>query len=265
MRARTTSLAPSPGALALLIGAGALLASASLAVGRSIPADSGGGGSGDTAGASITASGSGDLLVAPDRAVFVIMVDSDAASAATAGADNARIHAAVIAALMKAGARPDQLSSIGYSLEPRPQYNLNGPPQPPTYRVTSSIRVEMSRLDQLGAWIDAALMAGATRIGQIQFEPKDPEGARQQALALAVRNAHADADAMARAAGGALGPLEELSTQAASPRPIGPMLPLPAVAAANRAAEPTEILPPELRIEAIVTGRWGYRAESGAR
>jgi uncharacterized protein len=258
MRARTTSPAPPPGALAVLIGTSALLASAGLAVGQSAPPNPGG--AGGAAGASITASGSSDLLVAPDRAVFVIMIDSDAASAATAGADNARVHAAVTAALIRAGAHLDQISSIGYSLEPRPQYNLN--PTPPGYRVTSSIRVEMSRLEQLGAWIDAVLAAGATRIGPIQFEPKDAEAARQQALALAVRNAHADAEAMAIAAGGALGPLEELSAQSASPRPIGPIMPLAALAETRR-TEQTEIRPPELRVEAIVTGRWGYRAESG--
>ncbi len=260
MRARTTSPAPSPAALAVLIGGAALLTAAGLAVGQPTPGSRGG--TDGAAGASITASGSGDLLVAPDRAVFVIMIDSDAASAATAGADNARIHAEVTAALINAGAHPDQISSIGYSLEPRPQYNLN--PTPPGYRVTSSIRVEMSRLDRLGAWIDAVLAAGATRIGQIQFEPKDPQAARQQALALAVRNALADAEAMAMAAGGALGPLEELSTQSPSPRPIGPIMPLAAVAEARR-DEQTEIRPPELRVEAVVTGRWGYRAESGAR
>jgi uncharacterized protein YggE len=194
----------------------------------------------------------------------VIVIDSDSSSAATAGTDNARIHAAVMAALTSAGARADEISTIGYSLEPRPQYNLNSAPAPASYRVSSSVRVEMSRLDRLGAWVDSALAAGATRIGQIQYEPKDPQSARQQALTLAVSNAHADAEAMAKAAGGALGPLQELSVQPANPRPIGPLLPL-AAAEVRRSAEQTEIQPPELRIEVVVTGRWGYRAGGTTR
>src|SRR6185437_5261050 len=171
------------------------------------------------------------------------------------------------------GATADELSTSGYSLQPRLQFNLMGSPSPsapapassppgaspPTsYRVSSTVRVQMSRLDSLGSWIDAVLAAGASRIGAIQFEPKDPEAARQQALAIAVRNAHADAAAMAKAAGGTLGPLEELSVQPASPRPIGSLAAL-SLAETRRSVDQTAIQPPDLRVEAIVLGRWGYR------
>ena len=214
-------------------------------------------------GASISVTATGDLLVVPDRAVFVIAIDSDAPTAAAAGAQNAHTHAAVMTALTSAGASAEELSTIGYSIEPRRTLNLGSSSTPPGYRVSSSIRVEISRLDHLGALIDAALTAGASGIGAIQFEPKDAQSVRQQALAQAVRKARADAEAMARAADGALGPLEELSVQPSNARPIGPLAPL-AAAQASRPGEPSEMQAPELRIEVVVTGRWGFRPTGSA-
>ena len=65
--------------------------------------------------------------------------------------------------------------------------------------------------DLIGRAIDAAVQAGADEVQSITFSSSRYEALRQQALAVAVGNARRDAEIMARAAGGRLGQLIEVS------------------------------------------------------
>src|ERR1700722_13769207 len=81
----------------------------------------------DAGQSTITVTGSGEVLIAADRATLVVSMETLGATSAAASADNARIHAAVMAALMAAGAGPGDVSTASYSVDPTWKYSNSGP------------------------------------------------------------------------------------------------------------------------------------------
>lgn len=202
----------------------------------------------------ITVSGSGEVVVDPDRARVSIAVDSEGTTSAAAAGDNARITAAVTNALLSAGATRSDLVTTNYMVQPHWQYSNNSPPTRAGYEAHNMLRVSVTQLPMLGKWIDAALGAGATRIDSVEFDSSAAASARRDALSKAVANAREDAETLAKAAGGKLGPLQELSTAG----PISPRLPMATLSmpAPLRTAEETNLEPSPLHISATVTARW---------
>jgi uncharacterized protein YggE len=78
-------------------------------------------------------------------------------------------------------------------------------------------------------------------------------------LTSAVTRARADAEAMARAGGGTLGPLLEVSSVPSGPQPVIEMGNL----IRARAAEQTPINPGALTVTVSVTARWQFVPGSG--
>jgi uncharacterized protein YggE len=103
--------------------------------------------------------------------------------------------------------------------------------------------------------LDAALAKGANEITSLQFASSKADSVRRSALAKAVTNARADAEALARASGGSLGQLIEVTTAALPVRPVA--CDMGRVAAA-KAAPMTPIEPGQQTITVEVTGRWGF-------
>ena len=205
--------------------------------------------------ASLVASGQGEAKVSPDRVSVLVNVQTRAATAAAAAAENARRTKAVLDALARLDLPKDQLSTEGYSAYPEMRYDREGgSPQVTGYVVTNSVRAESKRVDQAGPIIDAALTAGANLINSLSFYASAIDEPRRQAIALAVASARADAEAMAQAAGGRLGSLVELSTQG----PTVPPRPMFDVAARGKVAmaEQTPINPGQQTVNVFVTARW---------
>ena len=196
----------------------------------------------------VTATGSVDL--SPDYAVLQVGVITRDAQAGRAGEQNARIATAVRAALRQLLRVPDDsLPSVGYSVVT--DYDRDR--RPAGYAARNVLEARVRDLAQVGRAVDAALAAGATQIAGIQFESTKRESARLNALARAVETARREAEAMARAAGGRLGPLIEASS-------AGPAFPIRRARqeAMALAAVETPIVPPELTVEATVTARWVF-------
>ena len=203
----------------------------------------------------IISSGVGEARVVPDRATIFIGVQSRATTAAAAGVDNARRQRAILDTLRALGLGSDQLATINYNVTPEMQYNPNGgAPKVTGYVVTNTVRAELRRIDDVGRVIDAALAKGANDISSLQFTSSRADSVRRAALAEAVVNARADAEALARAAGGSLGPLLEVSTTSV---PIRPMMEM-AVAKAGVAGPRTPVEPGEQVVNASVTARWAF-------
>ena len=205
---------------------------------------------------SLVTAGQGEAKVTPDRASVMIQVQTRAATAAAAGADNAQRTSAVLSALGKLGLTKEQLSTEGYSVSPEMAYGNNVAPRVTGYVVTNTVRAETSQPAQAGAIVDAALGAGANLINGLSFYASSIEVPRRQAIALAVASARADAEAMAQAAGGSLGTLLELSTQGPTvpPRPMmDVMLRKGAVAQAE-----TPMNPGLQTINVYVNARWAF-------
>lgn len=208
----------------------------------------------------INTSGQGEAKLAPDRVSVMINVQTRATTASAAGADNARRITAVLEALAKLGLTKDQLTTQGYSVNPELMYRNNESPRVVAYVVTNTVRAESKRVEQAGPIVDAALGAGANMINGLSFYASNIDGGRREAITAAVASARADAEAMARAAGGSLGELLEMSTNGPiqSPRPMYDMQMRGKLASAEAASTPVN--PGEQTIQAYVSARWRFVA-----
>ena len=230
------------GVLCLLLNVGALTAQQTSPQQQQVPPQ-------------ISTSATGEAKVQPDRATIQFAVETRAATAAKAGADNARRQRAVLDTLKKLGLTDGQVSTSGYSVAPEMKYD-GKQPQVVGYVARNVVQADVRRIDQVGTLIDAALGAGANVVSSLRFYSSKADEARRVALADAVAKARSDANTMAQAAGGTLGPLVELST-AGSPRPMYEGVAF-ARAAANADATPTPIDPGEQTITVFVSARWTF-------
>jgi uncharacterized protein YggE len=207
----------------------------------------------------LVTSGQGEAKVTPDRVSLMVNVQTRAATAAAAGADNAQRTRAVLTALAALGLPKDQLSTEGYSVYPEMAYDkAGGSPRVVAYVVTNTVRAESHQPAQAGAMVDAALGAGANLINGLSFYASNIDEPRRTAISAAVANARADAEAMARAAGGTLGGLIELSTQGPTvpPRPMFAM----AMRKTVGMAEETPVNPGQQTVSVFVSARWAFVA-----
>jgi len=205
----------------------------------------------------LSTSGQGEAKVSPDRASVLVNVQTRGATAAVAANENAQKTKAVLDALSKLGLSRDQLSTEGYTVYPEMRYDKDGQsPKVVAYVVTNSVRAETKRPEQAGAIVDAAINAGANMINSLSFYASSIDEARRQAIAAAVASARADAEAMARAAGGTLGALIELSTGGPTipPRPMYDM----AARGKTMMAEATPVNPGLQTVTVFVTARWRF-------
>lgn len=208
----------------------------------------------------IVTSATAEVELKPDRATLVFTVESRGSTAVDAGAETARKQRAVFDALRALGVAADQMSTASIEIHPEFIYpGENKPRRISGYVARNSLRVEVRNIDQTGALIDAALAKEATGIGSLQFSSSRQDDARRAALESAVTKARAEAEAMARAAGGTLGNLIELSAQPSYERPVA--LEMGAMRSLSPAAQQvTPVAPGQIRISATVSGRWGYAA-----
>jgi uncharacterized protein len=184
----------------------------------------------------------------PDRATLLVAVETHAPTAAQAAADNARGVRATLDTLHALGFTREQLGTFGYTVQP--QYNET---KVTGYLARNSVRVDIHKLDDVGRVIDAALARGANSIGGLQFTASNEDSARRDAITHATAQARGDADVLARAAGGTLGPLLELT--AINVGGVRPLYSAPMFAAK---AAPTPIDAGPIMVVVSVQARWQF-------
>ena len=207
----------------------------------------------------IVTNGEGEAQVTPDRARVHIAVETRGKTAAEAAAENARVQTAVIARLRALGIPAERITTVGYNVQP--EYNRSRDPDVNEPRVIgyvarNTVRADVWRMDQVGPVIDAALAAGANSVGGLDMYSSREDAIRRQALANAVNAARADAEAMASAAGGRLGPLLEL-TSGGFYRPQPTPMMRGGAEMAMQAAD-TPIAAGEQTVRANVMARWQF-------
>lgn len=211
----------------------------------------------------ITASGRGEVRLAPDYAYVQIGVTTQSRNAAETASQNSARVAAVVSALRALGLTEQQVATSGYNLTQTYEYPKNQPPRVNGFTARNNIRAEVRRLDDVGKVIDAAINAGATDVAAIQFLASSTDQARRTALSDAVKQARNDADVMARAAGGTLGRLISVSSSGVT-QPIAirgataENVMLTSGYSPQSAPIATPIAPGELNVTAFVFTRWEF-------
>ncbi|HZS01857.1 MAG TPA: SIMPL domain-containing protein [Chloroflexota bacterium] len=171
----------------------------------------------------LTVTGEGTASAAPDVAYVSVGVQTQGKTAVEATSENSRLMTSVLAALQARGVRPQDLRTSGLTVTPR-----YAPPPPATpvspgpgpivgsypssvyghpggeivgYDASNNVTVTVSEVDRASELLDAALGAGANRVGGLTFRIRDTNALRQQALADAAQAARARADALAASLG----------------------------------------------------------------
>jgi len=203
--------------------------------------------------------GTGERRVAPDRATVHLLIETKNPAAANAAALNARAVQAVRDTLRRLGL-DSAITTASYNVGPdyeQPRPTDEGPRRA-GYAARTVLRVVLSRIDQTGRVIDAGLARGATGVEGVMFEASTSEHARREAIAEAARAARRDAEALARALGGRIGPLIASSTVAGNdPRRMNVMMSV----REGYAGSATEVTPNEIVVRAGVSTRWRFIAE----
>jgi uncharacterized protein len=209
-----------------------------------------------TSSPSIVTSAVGEALVVPDRALVTLAVETRAQTANGAASANARRQQSVLGAVRAKGIASEHIRTTSYQVQADERWE-NNQRRIVGYIARNAIEVEIQKIDQAGSVIDTAIAAGANVVGRLQFTSSRMEEVRREALADAVTRARGDAEAMARAAGGSLGDVMELTTAGQiQPFPQAEML----AAAADfqgRQVE-TPINPGEHKVRVPVTVRWAF-------
>jgi hypothetical protein len=119
---------------------------------------------------------------------------------------------------------------------------------------SNAITVRLTQLDRVGAVIDAALAKGATNVSDLTFDASNTADARRAALADAAAQAKSDAQVLAKAMGGTLGPLIWVTTGEEQPEPQ-PRIRAQTFAGAQ--AE-TPIVAGDIAVSASVQAKWAF-------
>jgi uncharacterized protein YggE len=192
----------------------------------------------------LSVTGTGKVQGTPDEAVVDLGVVTEGKTAAEAVASNARVTQAVIDA---ASAQPNHgVTTTGLSVSPILHFDqTTGVSTIVGFRATNGVEVRTEIADA-GQVYDAGIAAGANASSGITFRIQDETPYREQALRLAVENAHQEAKVVAQSAR-----VDLLSIQAIQVDPAGGRIAFRA-AALDVSAVTTPVLPEQQTITATV-------------
>jgi uncharacterized protein YggE len=204
----------------------------------------------------VVATGYGEITLNPDQAAVAVALDTHSPTASAAATENAARVAAIRAALLRLGVPADSITTSGYTVGRDIEYDSGGRTRVVGYVATNGMRIRLHRIDQVGPVIDAALAAGATRIDGVQFSSSAAGRARREALARAVAEARLDGETMARAGGGSLGEVLEITTTA-TPTPMVTTNGVDGYVNV-RGNGATSLTPADIRVTAAARVRWTF-------
>ena len=190
----------------------------------------------------IVVSANGEVVSSPDRANIQLGVETEAKTAALASAENNKKQNAVLAAIKALGIPASAITTSSFTVSPIQRYDdklrktlIDG------YRVSNLVVVNVAKIEQTGAVIDGALA--------------DPSKAREEAISKAVTQSRREAEVAAKAAGGSINGLLEITVSSYDqPRPV----PMFAMAKMSSAAEATPVSEGTLTVQVSVTTRWRF-------
>ncbi|GGD98959.1 SIMPL domain-containing protein [Paenibacillus nasutitermitis] len=151
----------------------------------------------------ITVSGKGELQASPDVAYINVGVETRAATAKEAQANNATKFAALQKVLFeKNKLATKDVKTTNFNVQPQYTYNeKDGTNKVTGYVATHSIQITSRELTTIGQLLDQLSTAGANRMEGVQFDTEKQDQYELQALEKAMANAKSKAETLAKAAG----------------------------------------------------------------
>lgn len=157
-------------------------------------------GCGALADVTLNVSGSGTVYMEADIVTASLGVSMNGDDLETLQQQVNDTIAAVCEALQAAGMDAKDITTNYIYISPRYDYS-EATERIVGYSVNNLLSIRTGDLDKIGTYIDAAFAAGANSFDSISFTVSDDSEARMQALELAVQDAHAKAETIAKASG----------------------------------------------------------------
>lgn len=143
----------------------------------------------------ITTSGTGVVTTEPDKFTINFTVITENKSAREAQQSNDTKVNAFIDALKDAGVTEDDMKTVSYRLDTAYEWNPDTRKNEKVgYRASYTLEVVRYDLAEMGDIIDLATGNGVNNIGTIVYGVQNPEKLTNDALILAMRDAHDKAD-----------------------------------------------------------------------
>ncbi len=205
----------------------------------------------------LTMSGQGTAVAAPDQAQFSTGVVTQGGTAALALAANSKAMKAVFATLKRLSIPDKDIQTSNFSLSPQYQVCKPGaacPQRIAGYEVSNTVNVTVEDFDKTGAVLDALVSSGSNRIDNIGFSIRDTSALLKKAREVAVKDAILRAQTYAKAAGVSLGRILSLQESGGlyQPRPMFKAMAM----MAGPDASPPPIAGGEQSVSAEVTITW---------
>ena len=173
----------------------------------------------------VAVQGQGEVQAEPDRAFVTLGVESRKLKLEEARADVARTVDAVLK--LTRDLKIDQKLVRSTRVNVQPEYNWEANARERTligYYVSRQVEVELRDLEKLGQLLERATDLGVNQIGDPRLDSSKRRDLEREALAKAVEDARANADAVAKAAGAKLGAARTISANSAYAPPPMPMM-----------------------------------------
>jgi len=202
----------------------------------------------------VHAGGEGRISAAPDVARVTVGVEAQSQTLARANADATARMGKVMATLEKAGVPAKDVRTIRYAVEVQRSFEKSNPGAVIGYRVVNQVLVTVRDLPRIGALLDQVVAAGANDVGALSLEKDDTSPERARALERAMADARARASVLAKAAGGSLGDVLQVSEGGR-----GPIVPVGVMSMRAAAASDVPVSAGELEIVATVDVTFALR------
>lgn len=175
------------------------------------------------AGRTVTVTGHGAVMVAPDAASVTagVTITEDTLSGAQQTANDTM--AAILAALAAQGVAAEDVQTASYYVQVLQSYDEYGMPSDINqFQVSNQVNVTIRDIDAVGSTLDAVVEAGANTIYGVNFIVTDSGSAAEEARVLAVQDAQNRAEQFAAAAGLSVGDIVSIvETYGPNPIPVG--------------------------------------------
>lgn len=187
----------------------------------------------------LSVTGTGSVTLPPDVASVAATVETNANSVTGAIAQNNARYDRIVAALSHIGIARDDIRLANYNVSYNPKPQVVSPDNSGErygYTVSRDFSIKVRKIGEAGKAVDACTSAGATGINGVSFGLADPAAARIGATEIAVADARARAETLARAAALHVVSLKSLSLGG------GPIAPQPMMRVAAGAMAPSTAL-----------------------
>ena len=158
----------------------------------------------------ITVEGAGNVRISADTAVISLGVSARDRDVLKAQQQVNEAIAAIRKALIGQGVKEESITTDIMNIYAMYDYQ-NDQEQLAAYNANSTLAVQVTELDAVGALIDAAFAAGANTLNGISFSASDTEAAENEAMKQAVADAKRKAEVLAEASGLKLTGIEGIS------------------------------------------------------